>query len=325
MVAAGSRRLLVAGALVTGGIVLLVAALLSARDGGTPRSGPRLASLPIARGWFERDVHLFGEPVTAHVEVAVAKDKIFPETLEVSATVEPYRIVGRPKRETFDLGRSLLIRYTVVLRCLQRECLPQGETENSEFEFDPFGIRWRFPPPPNTPKMYRTEQFTTQRMGGVWPPLKVTTRLMEDDLGEARWRTGIDEFPAVSYRASPTTLLAVLILLAVAMLGVAAAAIAVYVRRRVREAELQRAVAAEAERPPLEAALLAVAETRANGDGRMRMALEALADELGAAGEHELARDAQRIAWSPAEPDEQTVAQLATKVRSVVENGGRAQ
>ena len=78
MVAAGSRRLVLAGALVAGGIVLLVAAALSARDGGTPRGGPRLTSLPVARAWFERDVHLFGEPVTAHVELAVAKGKIFP-------------------------------------------------------------------------------------------------------------------------------------------------------------------------------------------------------------------------------------------------------
>ena len=318
---AGSRRLALAVALSVVGVALLVAALLSARDGGSPGGGPRLSSLPKARAWFERDVHPFGQPVKAHVDLAVAKGKIFPDTLEVSSDLSPYRIVGVPRQETFDLGRSLLIRYTLTLRCLERECLPEGES--SEFELPPFMIRWRYPPPPDTPAMYRTEQFTTQRLGGAWPPLKVTTRLMEDDPGEGRWRSGVDELPAVSYRASPTLLLVLLSVLALGMLAVAAAAIAVYARRLARAAAARRAVTAEAARPPLEQALLAVSETRGNGDGRIRMALETLADELGDAGEHELARDAQRIAWSPSVPDEASVVQLTEKVRVAMENGSQ--
>ena len=50
-------------------------------------------------------------------------------------------------------------------------------------------------------------------------------------------------------------------------------------------------------------------------------ALDALAGELDGAGQAELAREAERIAWSPSHPDEDAVAALAAKVRLALESG----
>ena len=273
------RRALVPAAVLAAGVALLVAAVVTARDGdGESGGGPPLASLPAARAWFERDVHPFGEPVTAHVELAVAKDKIFPDTVQISADFRPYQVVGRPRQVMRDLGQSLLIEYVLTLRCRQLDCVP--EAQSKEFELTTFSVRWRYPPPPDTPARFRTEQYTTQRLGGPLPSLKVTTRLADDDVADGRWRAGIEQLPAVSWRLAPTTLLVVLVLLAIAMVGAAAATVVLYVRRLRRDAAARVAVAEDVPLTPLEEALRAVAAARGNGDGRARVALDALAGEL---------------------------------------------
>ena len=320
MVAQHRRRLVIAAVLLAAGFALLVAAVVTSRDGtGETGAGPPLASLPSARAWFERDVHPFGEPVTAHIELAVAKDRILPDTVQISADFRPYELVGRPRRVTRDLGRSLLVHYALTLRCRRLDCVP--ETQSKEFEFTTFSARWRYPPPPNTPARFRTEQYTTQRFGGPLPSLKVTTRLADDDVADGRWRTGVEQLAAVTYRFAPTPLLVVLVLLALAMVGVAGGAMTVYVRRLRREAAERGAVAADVPLTPLEEALGLVTAARGNGDGRARMALDALAGELDGAGQAELAREAERIAWSPSHPDEDAVAALAAKVRLALESG----
>jgi hypothetical protein len=75
--------------------------------------------------------------------------------------------------------------------------------------------------------------------------------------------------------------------------------------------------------PPLAQALSLVDESRGNGVAGERAALETLARELRATGANGLALDAERLAWSQAQPPGPEVEALTASVRESLP-GGRA-
>jgi hypothetical protein len=222
--------------------------------------------------------HLFGQPVTATLEV--------PAGLSVKAGFAPYRVVSRSVTKH---GRD--VRYRFVIDCLSSRCVgtPGAERE----------IRL----PPVTIGLPGGKSFV-----GYWPPLRQASRLAPDDLASPMLRgdlTEPDRVPTNDHRTMVGILLAV-----GAALALAAAAL-VGLRRLAWRPSPFWTETARKEPSDLEYALL-VTRLAAGGDaGERREALESLAVALERRGLDELAREARSIAWSPRQPAGESVRRLA--------------
>ena len=110
-------------------LVGLVAALALAGCGGSD-SKPLLAGGKAAavRGGLTPDVHLFGEPVVAHVDVIVDREQIDPDAVRVTTDFKPYESVGETTVEQEEIGQFTHLRYTTTLRCLREDCIPRTLT-----------------------------------------------------------------------------------------------------------------------------------------------------------------------------------------------------
>jgi hypothetical protein len=308
------RFLLPAAAVAVGLLVAAGLVALALRDGGDETAEtPREALLrPTVRASLEPEVHAFGERVTVRLELLVRKPEIQLSTLRPAGIFDPYQVVGSPRREEVDLGALHLVRYTITLQCLRQTCLPR--TQIGEVEFPPGGFTWRTPPPPG--RRFRDRRLDQHSASEPFPTLKVASRLTERQLQDAAWRSNLAELPSPTFRISPDRLAAGLLGGSAVLVLLAAVLVGGYVsdlRRRRAEARLE---GHEAPVPPLERALALVVE--ANGDGDVdaqRIALETLASELREQGELGLARDAERLAWSPDRPVAVEVDRLAETVR----------
>jgi hypothetical protein len=304
-----SRRVLVAGGLVLLGAVAVAAVLAVGLRGGEPEPVAS-AVRPTLRVWFDPPVHHFGQPVTLHVGMLAKKDDYQPLSERIGADVSPYRVVGEARKRIRDAGDAWQLDYEVTLQCLTVECLPQGETR--EFAF-PEGISAGFYRPAPPGRKFKDRRLDSRTARGELPPLRVTTRLRPSDTADVGWRSGIAELPEPSYRLDPQLLVALLLGLAAALAAAAAALVARWARPLTAVTASEEAVAEE---PPLERALRLVGETSANGRVDLRRAaLEELARELRRDGRHDLAADARRLAWSPAEPEPGDLEVLASRAR----------
>jgi hypothetical protein len=255
------------------------------------------------------EVHRFGEPLTARLELVARKQELQPDTARAGSEFEPYEVVGPARREVSDFGPFYHLRYTLTLRCLKQACLPDGQT--AEFDFSPAAVSFKTPPPPG--RKFKDRRLDQRSASGIWPTVKVASRLTPQDVQEARWRSSLAELPQPSYRIAPRWIVGTLLGGSVSLVLAAAALCAGYVRRagaRRRGPEEE-----EAHAPPLEQALAFVDESRGNGVARERAALETLARELRAEGANGLALDAERLAWSKEPPPDPEVEALTTSVR----------
>lgn len=256
------------------------------------------------------EVHAFGEPLTARLELVARKQELQPDTARAGSDFAPYEVVGPARREVSDFGPFYHLRYTLTLRCLKAACLPDGQT--AEFEFSPGAVSFKTPPPPG--RRFKDRRLDQRNASGIWPTVKVASRLTPQDLQEARWRSSLAELPQPSFRVAPRWIVGTLLGGSVALVLAAAALVAGYVRRagaRRQGAEEE----GETHAPPLEQALALVDESRGNGIAGERAALETLARELRAQGANGLALDAERLAWSEAPPPDPEVESLTTSVR----------
>jgi hypothetical protein len=292
--------------------VLLVLVFRGGGGGGGEGETRRESTVrPTVRASFEPEVHRFGEPVTARIELTVRKAELQAETARPGSGFDPYVARGAADLELREFGALAQLRYTITIQCLRQACLP--ETQTGEFEFGSATVGWRVPPPPG--RRFADRRLDQRGASGSWPPLKVTSWLSPDDLQAARWRSSLGDLPAPTYTVSPRWLVGGLIGGAAALVLLAASLVAGSVRdlwaRRAREHD------AELHVPPLEQALTLVEDSRLNGDvpGR-RVALETLARELRLRGESGLAADAERLAWSPAAPGDAEVDTLVATVRA---------
>jgi hypothetical protein len=309
-----SRRAILAAAGIAAGTIAAAALVLAVGLGdGAPEPQADPSSIPDvrsgARATFSPATHRFGDDVAAVMELRVPKNQLQLETLRASASFDPYEVVGR-KREVLDAGPRWLVRYTVTLRCLKEACLPRGRTGEFQPDRDGAGFSWFAPPPPG--RKFADRRLDSRRASFAFPPLTVVSRLGPEDARDVNWRSTLAEIPPAGYAVSPGALSAGLLATAVALVLAAALLVAFWFRREARA----RAVAVAEEEvvlPPLEQALALV---RQNGDGeRRRLALQTLARELRRGGEPRLADEAERLAWSEAEPDDRAVGALASAVR----------
>ena len=304
--------------------VALIAVALRESSSGPETERESLVRSTV-RASFDPEVHAFGEPVNARLELLVRQAEIDLSTLRPIANLDPYGIVGTPRREIFDFGALYLIRYTITIQCLKQACLPETQTGN--FEFGPTDARtgsaaftWRTPPPPG--RRFQDRRLDNRSANGDWPPLKVVSRLSPAQLDDAAWRSNLADLPEASFRVAPRWLAAGLVGAAAALVLLAAALVGRFVADARRRTAAEH-TAAEVDEPPLAQALALLDDSRVNGDdAERRIALDTLARELVVHGEPELARHAERLAWSPSHPEGAEVDELADAVRRV--NGGSA-
>ena len=229
-------------------------------------------------------VHTFGEPVVATVEVVADANFVKPDTIRLEADFAPYEADAEPTVERSVVDGLARVVFNYPLRCLREGC--DAASARGVAQLEPALVRYRF-----------VEGSGPGRQIVEWPPFEVASRVSRADLDGLRWRASDSALPAVTERVSPVGLALVLLAIAAVLVGAA-----VWLARRLwrtpPEPELQET---HVERTRLERALELVLAGSGNGAAPdRRQTLERLARELESVGQDGLAEDARTLAWSPA-------------------------
>lgn len=276
--------------------------------GGEDKEAPVLGGeLLVASTSLEPQGHLFGERVTARLDIVYDAEQVRAESIRGRPRFSPYTVVStREERESFD--NVARIRREYELDCLAARCLAP---KRGFFAF-----------PQVTVQYVSTLGPGLQPTSADWPSLRVASRTGARDLEGLRLRADVRDLPAVSHRVRPGLIAAVGYSLAVlfALAGVALLARALNASALVGEAFARRS----GRLSPLARALALVrrATERGEPDGSRR-ALERLAGELRRTREAGLAGDASRLAWRRDQPSGASVDPLSTEVERVIAEDGR--
>jgi hypothetical protein len=313
------RALILLGLAALGAATLVLAGfLVFGRSGDSHQASP-LPAEPVpaiqARADLSRRAALFGETVTARVDVTLSRSRIDPNSVRIATDFEPWRTVGEPRRVRRDGDDTTHLRATYVLRCLTSACLPPQRPlpvlfTSATVTYDAAG---------NGPS---GQQLTLN-----WPTLYMHSRLAPTALAppvlgsgsspfEMPWRADLVSMPSVSYRVDPDTARFPLFA-AAGIFGVLGLALA-YAgrpRRRPRPAAVPEAPPALVLTPLEQAIALLEDPATANGAADRRRALELIAAELALRGNHELALSARRLAWSQQLPAVERTAGIAEQAR----------
>ena len=294
--------------------LLLLTVVLAAGCGG---SDDGIAALPQgrfveARGSLGPPIHLFGDTLTAEVDVIVDRTKLDPSRLSLKTFFKPYKKVGRTQITRRDAGDLAEVRYRLRLRCLERACITStlgtianpGGSAPRTFRFQPAEVRY-------------TDQGAKQsrllRAVRV-PPLESVTRINAQDVTQVYgfpFRDTFTPLPSLS-RRSPTTIAVALLLIAAALLVLPATLALRWWRKRRQPPP--------PELPPEPTALeraIALVEwslQRENGAER-REALNLLADELDGLESNGLADETRVAAWSPPSPSPREATRILELVK----------
>jgi hypothetical protein len=301
----GARRLAIVAGLVVVTVAAAGLAVFLFRDDGGDESVTR----PLrARASLSDRIVVFGDTVSAHVDLAVDLRHVDPRAIKVRVGFEPWRRVEPPTVTRTDAGSSARIRMTYVLRCLRQPCVPERDT--LPFEFDPALVEFH------------------NRAGGrgslrvPFPVLTVHTRIRPDELANAApWRLDVTSVPEPTYSASPPLLLVLLIGGSLVLLAAGGTLAYVGWPRRHVEPEPEPEPEPELLPTPLEQALELLEDAaRANGGADQRRSLELVAEVLAERGEEDgLAEAARALAWSPTAPGPDKTKNLASRVRAALE------
>ena len=125
------------------------------RLGSGSAAAPRETFSSAVRADIQPRTHGFGETLTALLEVTLPTGAYQPGSLRARGGFDPYVVVGEPRLVTRQVGDLTVARYTIRIRCVAQECLPDGETKEFEFgtpddrgEARPgVSLSWRVPPP----------------------------------------------------------------------------------------------------------------------------------------------------------------------------------
>ncbi len=309
------RKVLIACAVVAVAVAsaLAVVALTWDRN-STAVEGNVAGNDPItATGSFAPRAVLFGDTLTAKIDVVVDKTIVDPDEVEVAAAFDWWKPVSEPLVSREDSGDTAYLHTTYVLRCLTRLCVPARETE--QLDFDAAKVSYA-----------ATVGDGTQRLSVdvPWPTLIVHSRIGEggddrSDLLAAPWRADLVSLPLVSYRISPGLLLVLLLAGGAALFAVAGMLVyrAIPDRRPPPEPEPEPVPVATL----LEQALAFLeAPASSNGAPERRRALELVADEVESWGETKLATTARALAWSEHAPESKTTKAFAADLRRRMES-----
>jgi hypothetical protein len=278
-------------------VVLVLGRDDSARDAPTLRG-----ELVSTAASFEPRAHLFGERVTARLDIVFDSTRIEPDSVQATPRFDPFTIASRSEsRET--LGGTTRVRTEYVLECLTRRCLAPKSG---------------FLEVPRTRLTYKPRALPDPLIASIdWPPVRTASRIGASDLEGLELLADVRDVPPVSYRVAPSTLtslgygLAVLLgvtglLLLSRALALSTLLTSAMARRRARLSPLQRA-------------LNLVKRSTEHGErADSRRALERLAVELRQTEEPDLARTATSLAWRRRDPSSPTVGPLSDEVERVI-------
>ena len=202
-------------------LALLLLAPLAAGCGGGGEEIPALptGSFVSASGSLSPPIHLFGDTLTADVDVVVDRTKLDPSRLSLKTFFEPYEPIEAMEVGRREAGDLAQVRYRLRLRCLERACITStlgtiqnpGGSAPRTFRFQPAQVQYTDPGAEN-PRLLRTVRFS---------PVESVTRINAQDVTQVYgfpFRGNVTPLPAISQRMSPTTLGLILLLLAAALL-----------------------------------------------------------------------------------------------------------
>ncbi len=264
--------------------------------------------------------YLFGERITADVDVLVDSKLVDPKLLRVRARFFPYVEVATPRRTLTGDGPTVEARFRYLLQCVSLQCITGGAAER----------KIRFTPAARLE--YRDRSGHSRSRTIPWPGFREVSRVGTSQLApttasQAQFSIPLDpllQFPTSVVAPSPTYRVSPLLLgLVLAALAVGLLVAALYVARPLLALVHRRRHAAEPERSPLERALAAVEEAarRQAGGAEHREALALLARELRRAQQPDLVRSARKLAWSEQAPSASASRDLVARIRTA---GGAA-
>jgi hypothetical protein len=260
-------------------------------------------------------VALFGDTVTARVDVTLNRARVDADSVRVSTDFAPWEAIAKPERRRRDGKTTTHLRTTWVLRCFASACLPPRQ---------PLPVP--LPAATVTYDALAPQAAAGRKLVARWPLLVVYTRLDPAALNptsrpggspfETPWRADLVSMPPVSYRVEPDT--ARIPLYAAggvfAVLGLALAYLG-RPRRRPKPVLLPEEPPARVITPLEHALGLLEDPVAADGAADRRRALELVAAELAGRGNHDLARTARRLAWSAQAPQAERTSGLAEQAR----------
>jgi hypothetical protein len=253
---------------------------------------------------IEPSAYLFGQRLTAHLDVVFDTDRIRPESMKVEPDFAPYRILKRTSdRQT--VGHTVRLRYEYVMDCLTERCLPPA---GGYLNFRPVEIKYQRRDTPN-PGSSQVE----------WQDLRVASRIgTSGGFGGLGFSADVRQLPPPSYRIDPG-------LLAAAGYSLAALFAAFGLLVLARALDVPALVAAELARRRARFSALhrALALVRSARDHReRRRALDRLAAELRQA-EPELAVRASGLAGRKTAPSDPAVEPFSDEVEGLIERSAR--
>jgi hypothetical protein len=244
--------------------------------------------------------YLFGQRLTARLDIVYDTDRIVPGSLKVQPDFAPYRILERTSARQ-KIGHNVRLRYEYVLDCLTQRCLPPA---GGYLNFRPVELAYQRHDAPN-PGSSQAE----------WPDVRVASRIgTSGGFGGLRFSADVRQLPPPSYRVDPGLLKAVGYSLALLFAAFGLLVLA-------RALDLPDLVAAELarRRARLSALHRALALVRSARDYReRRRALDRLAAELRYA-EPELAVRATGLAWRKTAPSDPAVEPFSDEVEDLIE------
>jgi hypothetical protein len=316
-------RLLFVVGLAAVGVVTTLAIIAIAGLGGEDNSAVQAVrgqAAVTAKTDVTPRTHLFGDTLTARLDLVVDRDAVGPELPRVVRSFAPYA-VERVTTARRDAGRFSQLRYSYRLRCLREACL--STSGRARVRFKPVQI------------LYRSAAGESRVVRASWPPVELYSRLASVPKEEqsssqsssrfntpvmAPWRADLTALPPVSDRWSPTLIIALLLL--GAGLLVLPACVLIYLALPWRASPSWESWLAQL--PPIERALAVLERARTQGDGTARRrALERLGMELRARGADELAHEALELAWTEATPSSEAILRLEQHIRLAGQDGRR--
>jgi hypothetical protein len=300
---------------------LLLACLAGGCGGATTDEIP---SLPLGRfiaasGSLSPPIHLFGDTITAEVDVVVDRRHLDPGRLSLKTFFEPYEPIHNPEVARRDAGDLSHVRYQLELRCLDHDCITStlgtivnpGGSAPRTFRFQPAEVRYTDPGSTKS-RLLRTVRFS---------PVEAVTRINAQDVTQVYgfpFRGTFTPLPSLTKRVSPVTLAALLLLGAAALLVLPATLLVRWLRKWRQPPPPEP----ESEPSPLERAMALVEWSleRENGAER-RAALDALATELDVLERNGLADETRVTAWSPPSPSSAEATRILTLVKETHGDG----
>jgi hypothetical protein len=246
----------------------------------------------------------FGQVLTAHARLVVDPRRVDPSSVDLNVNLNPFRIRSESRRVEPRLGRATVIDFRYEIQCVTRDCVPLGANRGA------------------LAQQLKPAKATYHRRDGVvvnipvhWPVFAVQSRLTAEEIALSTPQVARNSTPPpISWGISPG-LLGALALAGAALLLLGSGWLIASVASR--DNRLLRAHRIPANLTPVERALRLAEHATAHGEvEESRKALERLAEELRKRSAEADANDAERLAWSESGPSRETVAELATSVRS---------